>query len=51
MVFEQEGEVQVLDPDTLQPVTLVKPGGFDVQGESLFVVKIQGALFILPYPN
>lgn len=47
VVSEEKKEIKVLDPDTYETKTLLKPEGFSVEKEEVEVVKIEERLFLL----
>ncbi len=47
VVSESDEEMKVLDPETYETVTLVKPEDFESEGEEVTVVKTQDHLYIL----
>lgn len=48
VVSEEKKEIKVLDPDTYETKTLLKPEGFSSEKEEVRIVKIKERLFILP---
>ena len=48
VVSQGEKEVQVLDPDTLKSVELLKPSGYDVVGETIPVLKCERGMYPIP---
>jgi len=48
LILESELEVQLMDPDTYETVTLKKPAGFRKVGDTVPVVKTESGIFLLP---
>ncbi len=51
VVSEENGDIKVLDPETYETKTLLKPEGFSTEKEEIDVVKIEERLYILPDEN
>jgi len=48
VVTQDIGELQVLDPDTMEAIALRKPVEIDIVGTTVKVVKTKSGLFLLP---
>ncbi len=48
VVSEKEKEVQIMDPETYETKTLLKPEGFKKQDGEVDVVRVEQSLYILP---
>ncbi len=48
IVSEKESEVKVMDPDTYETKTLLKPEGFEKGKEEAKVVKVKQRLYLIP---
>ncbi len=48
VVSEEEEEVQIMDPETYDTKTLLKPEGFEEDKDEVEVVKIERHLYLLP---
>ena len=47
IVSETENEVQILDPSTYRTVELVKPSGFECQGDSVNIIRVDDELYLV----
>jgi nonsense-mediated mRNA decay protein 3 len=47
VVSRSDSEIQVLDPDTLKTVDVLVPEGFEVDGESVKIVKFEEGYFLV----
>ncbi|MEF8831999.1 MAG: NMD3-related protein [Candidatus Thermoplasmatota archaeon] len=48
VVSEEEDEIQIMDPETYDTKTILKPEGFEEDKDEVGVVKIESHLYLLP---
>jgi NMD protein affecting ribosome stability and mRNA decay len=47
VVSRSQGEIQVLDPDTLRTVDVLVPRGFHGDGENVRIMKCESGYFLI----
>ncbi|TET90641.1 MAG: hypothetical protein E3J35_06075 [Methanomassiliicoccales archaeon] len=48
LLAQTESEMQIMDPDTLNTVTIKKPEGFQASGEEVSIIKCEKGIFVAP---
>ena len=47
VLMENEGELQILDPETMEAVDVVKPKGFERKGEQIRLARTSAGMHVL----